>query len=175
MGEKEVYPVNLEQFENAKNNIVDITETRGLRLLSMVQPTSPIKGNIGIAAIELDSGTNGAASGGLTEPKETMKDRAVLADIEALELAREDDLAEGLGANRGEKIDVVLRVESANVQRGGGERAVDLHPTVETVVDDEIVGHADSVGFHRVALAVVVVADRGFVEVAHSPFLRVGT
>lgn len=167
--------MNLEKFENTKNNIINITETRGLRLLSMVQPTSPINGNIGIAAIELHGGTNGATSGGLTETEETMKDRTVLADIEPLEVARVDDLAKGLGANGGEEIDVVLGVEAADVQRCGGERAVDLHPTVQTVVDDKIVGHSDSVGLHRVALAVVVIADRGLVEVAHYPLLRVWT
>jgi len=50
--------------------------------------------------------------------------------------------------------------------RGTDEtRAEDVHLFVEAVVDDEVVRHADAVGFHGVALAVVVVAHLGIVEV----------
>lgn len=35
--------------------------------------------------------------------------------------------------------------------------------------------HADAVGFHRVALAVVVIADCRLVKVCHAPLPRVGT
>mmetsp|Transcript_5383 Transcript_5383/g.11847 ORF Transcript_5383/g.11847 Transcript_5383/m.11847 type:complete len:118 (+) Transcript_5383:1292-1645(+) len=50
--------------------------------------------------------------------------------------------------------------------RGTDEtRAEDVHLFVEAVVDDEVVRHADAVGFHGVALAVVVVAHLGVVEV----------
>ena len=38
-------------------------------------------------------------------------------------------------------------------------RPVDLHLPVESVVEEEVVGHAHPVGLHRVALAVVVVAN----------------
>lgn len=40
-------------------------------------------------------------------------------------------------------------------------------------MDDEIVGHADSVGFHWVALTVIVVSDCGFVKVGDSAFFAV--
>lgn len=42
---------------------------------------------------------------------------------------------------------------------------IDVHSFVEAVVDYEVVRHADAVGFHGVALAVVVVAYFGVVEV----------
>lgn len=61
-------------------------------------------------------------------------------------------------------------MEAADVGGGGGERAGDLEEAVEGVVDDEGVGHPDPVGFHRVALPVVVVADRGLVEVGDAAF-----
>lgn len=50
---------------------------------------------------------------------------------------------------------------------GGGyvTRAKDFHAAVEAVVYDEIVGHAYTVGFHRVALTVVVVSYFRIVEV----------
>ena len=46
-----------------------------------------------------------------------------------------------------------------------GTGAKDVHSFVQAVVDDEVVGHADAVGFHGVALAVVVVSDFGVVKV----------
>lgn len=41
-------------------------------------------------------------------------------------------------------------------------------------MDDEIVCHTDAVGFHRVALAIVVVPDCGLVEVGYAALLGVG-
>lgn len=50
--------------------------------------------------------------------------------------------------------------------RGADETGAEyVHFFVEAVVYDEVVGHADAVGFHGVALAVVVVAYFGIVEV----------
>lgn len=34
---------------------------------------------------------------------------------------------------------------------------VNLHLSVKAIVEQEVVGHADSVGFHRMALAVVII------------------
>lgn len=45
-------------------------------------------------------------------------------------------LSEGLGADGGEEVDVVVGVEAADVVGACGEGAVDLHPTMESVVDD---------------------------------------
>lgn len=70
--------------------------------------------------------------------------------------------------NGGEEVDIVVRMEAANVGCFGGERTADFHTTVERVVDYEVVRHTDAVGLHGVALAVVVIADCGFVEVGHS-------
>lgn len=39
----------------------------------------------------------------------------------------------------------------------GARTHVDLHSPVKSVVEEEVVCHADPVGFHRMALAVVVV------------------
>lgn len=50
---------------------------------------------------------------------------------------------------------------------GGAEktRAEDIHFFVQAVVDYEIVRHAYTVGFHGVALTVVVITHLGVVEV----------
>ena len=161
--------MNLEKLNNTKNNIIDITEARSLRLLSMVQATSPIKGNIGITTVKLNSSTNGATSGGLTKPKESIKDRTIFSNIEALKVSREGVFAESLRRNGGEKIYVVIGVEESNIGGCSWERSVDLHTAMEAVVDYEIMSHTDSVWLHWVALAIVVVSDCWLVEVAHAP------
>lgn len=161
--------MDLEELKNAKHDIVDVAEAGSLGLLGVVEAAGPIEGNIGVGAIELDGGANGAAGGGLAEAEEAVEDGAVLADVEALEVAGEGDLGEGLGGDVGEEVDVVLGVEAADVHGGGREGAVDLHAAVEAVVHDQVVRHSDSVRLHGVPLPVVVVPDRRLVEVAHPP------
>ena len=38
--------VVLEQLQNGNDNVVDVAESRGLKLFSMVQPSRPIDGHI---------------------------------------------------------------------------------------------------------------------------------
>lgn len=64
-------------------------------------------------------------------------------------------------------------MESADVGGAGEVGTIDLHAAVEGVMDDEIVGHADAVGLHRMALAIVVIANCGFVEVGYPSLLCV--
>ena len=173
--EKTSYPVNFEELEDAEDNVVDITEPGGLGLFSMVESTGPIDGDVGVLAVELDGGADGAAGRSLAEAEQAVEDGAVLADVEALEVAGEGRLGEGVGADGGEEVDVVVGVEAADVVGGGGEGAVDLHAAVEGVVHDEVVGHTDAVGLHGVPLTVVVVADARLVEVCHPPLLPVGS
>lgn len=66
-------------------------------------------------------------------------------------------------------------MEIADVGRPSRKRAVDFHLTVERVMHDEIVGHTDSMWFHGMALAIVIVSDGWFVEVSHAPLLPVWT
>lgn len=128
--------MNLEQLKNAEDDIIDITEAGGLGLLGVVEAAGPVEGDIGVLSVELDGGADGAAGGGLAEAEEAVEDGAVLADVEALEVAGVGGLGEGLGADGGEEVDIVVGVEAADVVGAGGEGAVDLHPTMEAVVDD---------------------------------------
>ena len=41
----------------------------------------------------------------------------------------------------------------------GFVRPVDLHLSVETIVQQEVVGHTHAMRLHRVALAIVIVSD----------------
>lgn len=164
--------MELEELEDAEDDVVDVAEAGGLALLGVVEAAGPVDGDVGVAAVELDGGPDGAAGGGLAELVEALEDGAVFPDVEAADGAGVEVGEGGGGADGGEEGDVVVGVEAAEGGGGGGEGAGDLHAAVEGVVDDEAVGHADAVGLHRVALPVVVVADRRLVEVAHAPPVR---
>lgn len=166
-------PVNFEEFEDTKNNVVDVAESRGLRLLRMMESTGPINSDVSIGAVKFDGGADGAAGGGLAEVKQAVKDGAILADVEALEMAGEGGVSESVRRDRSEKVNVVIGMEAANVGGGGRKGTVDLHAAVERVVYDEVVRHADTVGLHWVALTVVVITDGRFVEVCYSSLLSV--
>ena len=169
--------MNFEELKNPKHDIINIAKPRSLRLLSMVQTPSPIDRNIRIPPIKLSGGADGAAGGGLAEWEEPRKNRAVVADVEPLEVARLWVVKwwpAKLRRYGGKEADVVVGVEAADVAGTGGEGAVDLHAAVKRVVDDQIVGHPDPMGLHWVPLPVVVVADCRLVEVRHTPLLRVG-
>ena len=63
-------------------------------------------------------------------------------------------------------------ISVATVELDGGVN----RPAGEGLTESEqVMGHADPVGFQWVTLAVVVVADARLVEVAHVPLLRVGS
>lgn len=152
-------PVNLEELKDAQNDVIDVAKARGLGLLGVVQAAGPVDGDVGVLAIEFDGGADGSAGGGLAEGEEAVEDRAVLADVEALEMAGVGVIVEGLRGDGGQEVNVVVGVEEADVVGGCREGPVDLHAPVEGIVHDQVVCHPDSVGLHRVSLPVVVVSD----------------
>lgn len=54
--------MNFEKLEDTENNVVDVTESRGFRLLRMMEAAGPIDGDVSVAAVEFDGGADGAAS-----------------------------------------------------------------------------------------------------------------
>ncbi len=60
-----------------------------------------------------------------------------------------------------QKVDVVVRVEAGHVLAADGLGSKHLHLAVQPVVHHQVVGHANTVRFHRVSLTVVVVPDLG--------------
>lgn len=166
--------MNLKQLEDPQNDIIDIAEARCLGLLGMVQPTGPIESHIGITSVKLDGGTNGTPSGCLAEGEEAVEYRAVLANVETLELTQKGGIGVGLlRGHGGEEGDVVLRMEASDIVWGSGEGSEDLEASMEVVVDNKVVSHADAVGLHRVALAIVVIANGRLVEVTDAAFTGV--
>lgn len=163
--------MELEELEDGKDDVVDVAETGGLALLGVVEAASPVDGDVGIPAVELDGGADASPRGGLAEGEETVEHGAVLTDVEALNGARvEDTRVSGGGREEG---DVVVGVEAADVGLRGRVGAGELEEAVEAVVDHQRVRHADAVGLHRVTLPVVVVADRRLVEIAHAAAVRI--
>ena len=89
--------MNLEELKNPKHDIIHIAKPRSLTFLSMVQPTSPIDGDIGISSVQLNGGTNGATGRGLAETEKPIEHGAILSDIETLQMARISGFGDGLG------------------------------------------------------------------------------
>ena len=164
------YLVVLEELEDGEDDVIDIAEAGGLALLGVVEPAGPVDGDV-VAVVELDGAPNGSPRVGLAEAVEPVEDGAVLADVEPLE--RADLVLLRLGGDGAEEGDVVVGVEAAEVAVAGGVGAEHLHLVEEAVAAEQRVGHADAVRLHRVALPVVVVADRWLVEVAHAAAVRV--
>lgn len=167
--------MDLEQLENTQNDVVDITKPRRFGLLGVMQTTGPIESNISVTAVELDGGADGAAGGGLAEAEKAIENGTVLADIEALQVSRVSVVMEGIGRDGGEEVDIVIGVKPSDIIRASRERAVDLHPAMKGIMNNQVMRHPDAVRFHRVPLAVVVVADGGLVEVAHAALLSIGS
>ena len=154
--------------KNAKHDIIDVAKPISLRILHMVEPTGLVENDIGIATVELNGGVDEPADEGLTKSKQAVEHGAILTDVKSLEMARDGVVRECLRGGGGEEFNIVFGVKAVDVGGVGREGAVDLHAVVEGVVDNQVVGHADPVGFHWMTLDVVLVADAWLVEVAHA-------
>lgn len=130
----------------------------------MVQPAGPVNRNIE-PMVQLHSPTNRGAGVGLTEAVQPVKDRAILADVEALQ--RADLVLLGFGRDGPEEWNIIVGVEPTEVAVAGRVRAEHVHLPEEAVAAKQGVGHTDPMRLHRVALAVVVVPHLLVVEVAN--------
>lgn len=126
--------VVLEQLQDANHNVVDIAEARGLKLLGMVQTTSPVNGNITDLVVQLGCSLQRCACVTRAELKEPGKHWAVIAYVEGIKT-----LGEALhigGADSLQEVNVVLGVEAAHVMLGGLVWLEDDHLLIETVMQD---------------------------------------
>ena len=149
--------VVLQQLEDGEHDVVGVAEAARLALLGVVEAARPIDRYVGVPFVELHRAADRPAGRGLAELVEAVEDGAVLAHVEPLHLLRV--LAHVVGRDRAQEADVVLGVEFAQLLERRRARPVDLHLAVEAVVEQQVVRHPDAVRLHRVALAVVVVAD----------------
>ena len=162
--------VVLEQLENGEHDVVDVAEAGRLALLGVMQTAAPVDGDVRRLLVELDGAGDRAARAYRAKLVEAVEDGTVLAHVEArhelvvlVDVVRSDVL---------EEADVLVAVELGHVLLGGLVRPIDLHLAVEAVVEHQVVRHAYAVRLHRVALAVVVVADVAVVVVADATLRR---
>jgi hypothetical protein len=55
--------VILEEFQDCQDNVVDVTESRGLGLFGVVKAASPVDGDVSGLPVQLDGSSDGAAYG----------------------------------------------------------------------------------------------------------------
>jgi hypothetical protein len=105
--------VRLEQLEDAQHAVVDVAEAARLVLLRVVQTAGPVHAYVCITSIQASSATDGTAGRYLAELEETVVDGAVVAHVEALQLAQV--LVQVVGRDGAQKGDVVVAVEAGQL------------------------------------------------------------
>ena len=53
--------MRLEQLQNGQHDVVDVAETRGLRLLGVVHPAGPVEAHVGPLVVEQGGAADRAA------------------------------------------------------------------------------------------------------------------
>mmetsp|Transcript_11111 Transcript_11111/g.16845 ORF Transcript_11111/g.16845 Transcript_11111/m.16845 type:complete len:219 (+) Transcript_11111:796-1452(+) len=158
--------VVLQQFQNGQDTIIHITKPGCLGLLGMVHAPRPINNRIGLVLIQTYRTPHASTGVKLTELKESIKDGTIFANIEPLESS--DVILHVIGGDDSKEIDVIVRVEACHGGGGYTGWTEHFHATVETIIHYEIVSHAETVRFHRVTLAVVVITNLGIVEIGYT-------
>uniref|UniRef100_A0A3Q3KYM2 Uncharacterized protein n=1 Tax=Mastacembelus armatus TaxID=205130 RepID=A0A3Q3KYM2_9TELE len=118
----------------------------------VVESACPVDGNVCLLLIQLHCTK-------LTKLKQTIKHWTVLSDINShtslhlFAILRHVVWSDGL-----QELNVVVTVVLCHLFTTGFVMThIDLHFPVESIVQQEVVCHADPVGFHGMALSVVVV------------------
>jgi hypothetical protein len=144
---------------------IDVAEATCFALLCVVETASPVHGDVALAAVQPCGTLHAASSADTAELEQTVKDRAVIADVVFALLFAE--VVHVVGSDALEEIDVLVGVELGHLVLGSRFGAVDFQVLVEAVVHDERVSHADAMGLHWVASVVGVVSDVTIVEIGH--------
>lgn len=160
--------VHLEQLQDREHDVVDVAEAGRLGSLRVMQPARPVDRDVGSASVEAHRAVDRASRVQAAVVVQAVKDGAVVADGEALQLLREVGLV--VRRHSPQKVDVLRGVELEHLLVGGEVRPAHLHLPVEVVREDEVMRHRQPVRLHRMARAVVVGAHRvGIVEIRHLP------
>uniref|UniRef100_A0A8D3BG67 Uncharacterized protein n=1 Tax=Scophthalmus maximus TaxID=52904 RepID=A0A8D3BG67_SCOMX len=126
----------LEQLEDGQDDVVNVAEARGLGLLGVVQSARPVDGDVRLLLVELHCSK-------LAELKQRKRPLTSLHLFAVLgHVVRSDGPQE---------LDVVVAVVFGHLFAAGF-----VWP-LEPIVEKQVVRHADPVGFHGMALAIVVV------------------
>uniref|UniRef100_A0A3B3SMG2 Uncharacterized protein n=1 Tax=Paramormyrops kingsleyae TaxID=1676925 RepID=A0A3B3SMG2_9TELE len=131
----------LQQLQNGQDDVVDVAEAGGLGLLGVMQPSRPVDGDVRLLLVQLDSPllTNRAPTRGVGLPA---CPHHPLTSLHLLAVLRHIVWADGA-----QELDVVVTVVFGHLLCIG---------LMGTVVEQQVVGHADAVRLHGVPLAVVI-------------------
>lgn len=160
------YPSTVfEQFQYGDYDVVDIAEAGRLEFLCVMQPATPVDGDVAAVVVQLGGAVQRSAGVHGAEVEEAVEHGTVVSYVEvaqvlgvALQVLRRDALQE---------FHVVLRVEATHVVGAGTVRPVNLHFPVEAVIENEAVNHGEPVRLHGMARPVVEVTHLRVVEVRH--------
>merc|ERR1719397_1580549 len=129
-----------------------------------MESSRPVDCNVRRLLVELDSTGDTAATGQLAELVETVEHRTILTNVKPLQQLAV--LAHVVWPDRPEKPDVVITVKLRHLILSRFMGPVDLHLSVESIVEEQVVGHPHAVGLHWVTLSIVVVANVRVIVVA---------
>uniref|UniRef100_A0A8C6HXR3 Uncharacterized protein n=1 Tax=Mus spicilegus TaxID=10103 RepID=A0A8C6HXR3_MUSSI len=133
----------------------------------MVQAPSPVHRDVRLLLIKLHSTCDRSSGGQLAELKQAIKYQTVLTNIESLHLFAV--FRHIIWANRTQEFNVVITVVLGHFLSIGFVRTIDFHFSVETIVEQQIVSHADSVRLHGVPLSIIVVSNVPIIVVTDFP------
>ena len=51
----------LQEFQDCDNNVIDVTESRGLEFLRMMKSSGPVDGDVALAVVELNRSVHGGS------------------------------------------------------------------------------------------------------------------
>jgi len=157
--------VHLQQLEDRQHDVVRVAESRCLAALRVVEPSGPVDDDVGAALVEARRARDRATRVRLTVLVQPVEDRAIVADVEALEHRAKLLLLHVLGRDSAQEVDVFVGVEGDHVLERRRLRAENVHVLIQAIVDDQVVRQPHAVGAHWVLPTVMVVANLLVIEV----------
>uniref|UniRef100_A0A2K5Q6J2 Uncharacterized protein n=1 Tax=Cebus imitator TaxID=2715852 RepID=A0A2K5Q6J2_CEBIM len=132
----------------------------------MVQAPSPLHSDVRLLRIKFHGTCHRTTSRQLTELKQAIECWTVLTNVESLHLLAV--LGHVIWTDGAQEFNVVIAVVLGHLSIGF-VRATHFHFSVETIVEQQIMSHVDSVRLHWVALFIIVISDIPVVVVTDFP------
>eukprot|EP00965_Chrysotila_dentata_P190594 6173979-Pleurochrysis_carterae.AAC.2 len=155
--------MHLEQLEDGQHNIVHVAKARGLALLGVVHPTRPVEHNVTAPLIDPRRARDRTSRICLAVLEEPVEDGAVRTEIEPLELG--DAVLHVVLRDVVQESNKVVGMEGGHVRVRRDLWTEDVDVLVEAVVDHQVMRQPYAVRPHRVALAIVEVANLRVVKI----------
>mmetsp|Transcript_22290 Transcript_22290/g.37806 ORF Transcript_22290/g.37806 Transcript_22290/m.37806 type:complete len:201 (-) Transcript_22290:18-620(-) len=158
--------VKLEQLHNAQHNVVDIAEARRFALLRVMQSACPVHCHICLIVIEAHCSINRTSCCNLRKFINSIKYRTIITDIKHMQLF--DEMSHVVGRDVTQKIHIVVRVEYCQFFVVASMRFKNIHFIIQSIVDQQIMGHSNSMRFHWMRLAIIEIANFSIIKISHT-------